>query len=661
MTTDQQAGRSAALEALAGLSLPAGWLEGGRCLLDLEGRVAGINDALAAWLGAPPDDWLGQPFWEHLWRRAPEWEEPLRRLLQAAGPLAQTQLVAGQPARFRHYNLELAANPAGALVRLSSVLPPTGELSQAGWNEQLHDEGARREMFVRLLRAEAQLENLIDRWPGVVFTQRADFSFHFASPSIEDLTGVPLAEWRAQPQRFWQLVHEADSEELQQHLKRCVQQKRGLSATFRIRHAKTGRVVYLLEHRQAVVSSSELVLGYEGVWLDITRQVIAEKRLSSAAWKETLAVLTMGLAHDFSNIMAGILSLAESFLAQVDQDHPFREGLALIKQNSLQAHQLVHRIIGLHHGKTGASAYCDLNELVNDLVDLVKKILPRRIQVTTSLAPEALPLFVDVEEFRQVIINLTLNAAEAMPQGGRITLGASLHQKLPELPVMRGALPRLPAVCLAVEDTGCGIKARHLGSIFDPFFTTKPMNKGSGLGLYNTRLFVERHRGAVSVQSTEGAGTTFRIWLPQADFTEAERGLAQVGQRRRSLLLAGRADGPLESTVEFLRCHGYHVLATASEANALDLLESGDYQFAGLMVVLEPGDSAFASLFAQVRKKKLPVKTIAQLAGCQADELDMSVLHQTDILISADMPEAEILDRLNRDLPEPAYEPAPAL
>jgi signal transduction histidine kinase len=294
-------------------------------------------------------------------------------------------------------------------------------------------------------------------------------------------------------------------------------------------------VAYVLEHRQPNVSRGGLLLGYEGVWLDVTRQTIAEKRLSSAAWKETLSVLTMGLAHDFSNVMAGIHALSESFLEQVGAGHEFTEGLTLIKTNTRQASHLVHRIINLHQGKTGESNHHNLNEVAADLADLIRKILPRRLQFTTELTAEPLPVYLDVVELRQVVLNLVLNAIDAMPQTGRLVLRTTADDKAPDareeasclapgtLRLMQGTPPRLPAARLSVQDSGCGIQSRHLASIFDPFFTTKPPNKGSGLGLYNARLFIEKHRGAITVESKEGAGTTFHLWLPQADFTEAEQ------------------------------------------------------------------------------------------------------------------------------------------
>ncbi len=634
------------------LELASGWLERGYAVLNSEETIVSIDDWLSCWLGQQPHRLVGRSLWDCLEDRCPEWRDTLGAVRAETIPVKVVHLAMDRLGAKSFYVLESICHPGGRTVRLSSALPPAAELREASWDEHLGTAAARRELFVRCLRSEAQVDNLVRRWPGVIFTQRADLSFLFVSQNIQELVGIAPAEWCQQPQCFWQVLHEGDQEEFQQSIRRSALEKRSGTSTFRVRHARTGRVSYLLEYRQAVATPSGLLLGYEGVWLDVTRQVIAEKRLSSAAWKETLAVLTMGLAHDFSNIMAGIVSLSETILSQLESGHPFCEGMSLIKQNSLQAHQLVHKIIHLHHGKTGTSQYCDLNELVQELVDLVKKILPRRITITTENAPDSLPLYVDPVDFRQVIINLTLNAAEAMPQGGQLSLKTSRHEVLPEMPILRGVAPRLPAVRLTVQDTGCGIKPRHLASIFDPFFTTKAMNKGSGLGLYNARLFVEKQSGCISVDSMEGVGTTFHLWLPEADFTEADRAGETSATQRRSLLVVGRADGVLDSTAEFWRCHDYHVVAAASEGHALDLLESGEYQFAAMMVVAESRDRDLLALFAAVRQRGIVMKNVLQLVGCHSDEMETSVLQMTDLVIVPDLAENEIVDRLKRCLPE---------
>ncbi len=502
------------------------WLEGGAAILNRTGVILNVNETLATWLEQPAAELSARSpsFWELLEQRCAEWRDSLsifRARTELFSELKLRQADASSQAA-QWFSLELARGDDTCFVRFNSILPPLSDLEEGSWDENLRTEFAQRDLFVRLLRAESQLKTLTERWPGVIFSQRSDLSFRFVSPKIEELTGIPVAEWQTKPQLFWDAVHEGDAEELRSQFKHARETRQPVTCTYRVRHAQNGRVAYVLEHRHANVSRSGLLMGYEGVWLDVTRQTIAEKRLSSAAWKESLSVLTMGLAHDFSNVMAGIHALSETFLDQVGAQHEFNEGLTLIKSNARQASLLVHRIINLHQGKPGESSYYNLNELAADLADLVRKILPRRMEFAVELSPEQLPVYLDPIELRQVVINLVLNSVDAMPQGGKLVLRTAGLAQLPPIGLHQGTAPRVPAACLSIHDNGAGIKPRHLPGIFDPFFTTKPANKGSGLGLYNAQLFVEKCRGAISVDSTEGAGTTVSVWLPQADFTEAE-------------------------------------------------------------------------------------------------------------------------------------------
>src|SRR6185436_18575740 len=257
--------------------------------------------------------------------------------------------------------------------------------------EQVLDEQeSRREIYARMLRAESQLKMLSGRWPGVLFSQRPDFTFSFVSERIEDWTGIPVEQWCRTPERFWDVVHEADAPELQVEITRC---KAGepVTATYRIRHTHTGRVTYILERREAIISGNGLVLGYDGAWVDVTRQTIAEKRLASAVWKETLGVLTMGLAHDFSNILAGIYSLSETYQCTIDPAQEMHSGFGLIKRNSMQDTQLVQRILALHQGKVGQRNYYNVNELVTDTLEVVRKTV-RRVTLHTAFSLEQLPL-----------------------------------------------------------------------------------------------------------------------------------------------------------------------------------------------------------------------------------------------------------------------------
>jgi two-component system cell cycle sensor histidine kinase/response regulator CckA len=358
-----------------------------------------------------------------------------------------------------------------------------------------------------------------------------------------------------------------------------------------------------------------------------------------------LAVITMGLAHDFSNMMAGILALSETFQAQVEKEHPFYDGLALIKRNAMHANQMVQRITNLHKGKVGERNYHNLNDLVKDTFEVVTKIIPKRIEVVTEYSSDGLPLYVDAVEFRQVLINLSLNAADAMPHGGKLSFKTALHKKGCHVENLHGTIPNAPIVCLSVSDTGTGIPARHLHAIFDPFFTTKAMSKGTGLGLYNTKLFVDKHRGAISVESREGEGTTFTIWLPQADFTESEREAKESLARRHTLLIVGQP-AMADSSAKFLREHGYYTVVTPAGERAMELLNSPDYQFDGILGLVSAEDTSPADMFMQLSAANTKLKKFLQVVGCNQDELDTELLQRADVVFSTDIPEPEMISKL---------------
>ena len=628
------------------VSAPKSWLEGGMAVLTPQGLILDINEPFSVWLEKPVAELGGKMFWDILSALSLDWCQALERLAASNDTFDRLDLnlPEGDTHPGQWFVLEVARRPESWFVRMNSALPPLTELEEATWDEHLHNSSARREMFVRLLRAEARLEGMTRRWPCVIFSQRPDFTVQFASPNIEELTGVSPQDWTQRPHLFWQLVHEADAGELQHQFKRAAQTGQAVTNTYRIRHALTGRVAYILEGRQPAISRNGLLLGFEVVWLDVTRQTIAERRLSAAAWKETLAVLTLGMAHDFTNIIAGIHSLSEQFLEQTTTEHPFHEGLGLIKKNSLQASQLVQRMVNLHLGQTGERNYHDLNAVTTDLVELIRKILPRRIQVDVELAEVSLPVHLDVVEFRQVVINLLLNAADAMPKGGLLTLSTTRHETLPVLENVQGVLPRLPCVCLTIEDTGCGIKQRHLGSIFDPFFTTKA--KGSGLGLYNARLAVEKHQSAISVKSTEGVGTTFQIWMPEADLSEPQpEAAAKAGHTRRSLLLLGPTGELLDKTAELLRSHNFHIVVAEASESLRDLLQSSDYHFAGVILFAEPHDPGIHSLLDEVRQQSKNMKVALKLAGCNQDDLETQFLSKIDLVLGSDLSETDFVAR----------------
>ncbi|MGC8744168.1 MAG: ATP-binding protein [Verrucomicrobiia bacterium] len=627
-------------------NLPSGWLEDGIAVIDSEGRLKLVNDELRNWFGVTSDKLidrrLNEVFIDFFGICSPPLPEVGELKSDFNKGLFQFDRIGNK------YLTEFifVRNQSGWTVFVKSVLPPIHGMNDDVIEENLRRDSLYRETFIRMLRSEARLHNLINHWPGIIFSQRADFSLSFASPRIEEFTGISEKIWQSSGESFWKVVHEADYDIVQQQLKRANESSQGSNCSFRIRNVKSGKVFYIHEHRQSVKTESGMLLGYEVVWLDVTRQTIAEKRLSTASWKEALGILTMGLAHDFSNVMSGIHGLSESFAANLEPDHPFKEGLELIKNSSLQASQIVHRIINLHHGKIGERSYYDLNQIVKEISDLVKKVVPKRLKMEMLTSQEQLPVYVDPIEFRQVVINLILNAIDAMPREGTITLKTGKSNQMTAADLVVGKLDRYPAVFVSVEDTGHGIKKEHLEMIFDPFFTTKPLNKGSGLGLYNAKLFVEKHRGAITINSTPGIGTKFEVWLPESDFTEAERERIATVIRRHTLLVVSNNDKLLETTAELLRFKGFVVVPCPYKEKAIEMIESGEYQFSAVVILLNGKRENYSDLIRDIRAKHGDLKIVVQIAGFNEDESDTDIIYNSDLTIYPGMPEGDMIAKL---------------
>jgi len=255
---------------------------------------------------------------------------------------------------------------------------------------------------------------------------------------------------------------------------------------------------------------------------DLSRQTIAEPRLLQAAWKEALADLTPSLTHDFNNMLTGILATSEAYLERIGPEHAFHEGLTLIKQQAFEASQLVHRIARLYQEKTGRRSYHDLNSVVAGVAEVLSKLTPRRIGVSTRLSVDSLPVYVDEVDLRRVILSLGLRAVDSIFDQGKLHFQTSRHETMCKLDTVAGKFPRLPAVRLSIAGSAVGKAAQQ-----DPpqrsAFAFGESPEETTLSLFYARHFMENSGGAISFESNQGPTTALSIWLPQADFTEGER------------------------------------------------------------------------------------------------------------------------------------------
>ena len=229
---------------------------------------------------------------------------------------------------------------------------------------------------------------------------------------------------------------------------------------------------------------------------------------------ESAGQMAAGIAHDFNNILTIIQGYTSLLLAQGTLAPEMREPLRQISIASERATNLTRQLMTFSRKQTAQPQALDLNETVQSMGYLLRRNIGEQITQQFVFAPHLPQIQADPSMIEQIIVNLAVNARDAMPRGGKLTLSTSVLSLSPEdCERNPDARPGL-FVCLTVADTGEGIAPEALNKIFDPFFTTKPIGKGTGLGLSLSYGIIQKHHGRIEVHSIVGKGTTFRVWIP---------------------------------------------------------------------------------------------------------------------------------------------------
>jgi PAS domain S-box-containing protein len=255
------------------------------------------------------------------------------------------------------------------------------------------------------------------------------------------------------------------------------------------------------------------VLGTVGIQADVTERVQLRDQLFQAQKMETVGTLAAGIAHDFSNLLTAILGFASLLRDSLPPDSENRECAVSIEAAAQRGTQLVRQLMSFGHGPPVLRRPLDLNRIVQEIVELLKRTFPRITTVATHLASDLDTVEADASQMQQVLMNLAVNARDAMPNGGTLTI-ATENVPVAEYDALAPGLKAGRYVALTVTDTGQGIPPGVQPRIFEPFFTTKTGAGGTGLGLSTVYAIVKRHGGSVTFRSQVGQGTAFRILLP---------------------------------------------------------------------------------------------------------------------------------------------------
>jgi PAS domain S-box-containing protein len=512
-------------------------------------------------------------------------------------------------------------------------------LERARTQETLHESDARFHQVV---------ENIPEAlWMFDVDTKRVVW----ASPRYAEIWGQPDTTLRASPDAWFESIVRDDRERMHQALP-AMQHGTGQSETYRI--VRPDGAVRWIRHRTfAVRDATDRVRRLIAVAEDTTEQKKREEQFLRAQRLEAIGTLASGVAHDLNNILTPVLMTAE-VLAERAASARDRELLTMMAQGAQRATDTVRQLLMFSRGAEGRRGLVQLRHLLKEMAGIMRETFPREITIVENPEPNAWPVVADASQLHQVLMNLCVNARDAMPQGGTLTIGAAnVHLGPDDLHLHADARPGRYTV-LTVADTGHGIPPAIIDRVFDPFFTTKGPGKGSGLGLSTGLGIVRSHGGFITVLSEPGKGTVFRSYLPAASET-ALSALAPTPPpaplgRGELVLVVDDELGIREATREILEQHQYRVLTATDGRDALNLYlkERGNVQL--VLTDLAMPVMGGVALVRALRELEPDLKVIA-VSGLddEAKRTELATLGVNDVLMKP-LRAAQLLGVLRRQL-----------
>jgi two-component system cell cycle sensor histidine kinase/response regulator CckA len=338
--------------------------------------------------------------------------------------------------------------------------------------------------------------------------------------------------------------------------------------------ARDGRRIQIEVASRLIFQEGQPV-GTEAICRDITERLELEDQLRQAQRLEAIGRLAGGVAHDFNNLLTVIGGYTESLLEGRDRSKEFE--LGQIAAAAERAAILTRQLLAFSRRQVLQPRVVGLNEVVEGVTPMLSRLIGEDLELVASLEPKLNRVLADPNQVEQVLLNLAVNARDAMPDGGRLTIQTANVELDDEYVAHHGESVAGPHVMLAVSDTGTGIDAETLAHMFEPFFTTKPVGTGTGLGLATVYGIVKQSGGSIWVYSEPGEGTTFKIYLPVTEVAlplEGPRRPSKPAATGTETILLAEDEEPLRTlTATLLERHGYVVITATSANEALRIAE----------------------------------------------------------------------------------------
>ena len=502
-----------------------------------------------------------------------------------AGPIAAIPLVAergvigilglGRPGGPSFVDADLAI--LGRFGQLATLAMESVRLIAAAEDEL----GRRKAAEAAVRAAEARYRALVEQLPGAVYLDELHPDGPrtiYVSPQIEAMLGYPPEWFYPGVDRWVALVHEEDRSRYEAGL--TISDDRGpFQSEFRM-IARDGRSIWVHDAWVGIGPPDGPAQFLHGILTDVTERHRLEQGLNQAVKMEAVGRLAGGIAHDFNNLLTAIGGYATLLAGSLEPGDDRRPDAEAIVATTDRAAELVRRLLAFSRPQVEAPVTLELNASIVDVEGLIRQLIGADIALSTHLEAGVGHVRVDPTQLEQVLVNLAVNARDAMPNGGTLSIATSVKVIGDEAAVMTGASPGRFAV-IEVRDSGGGMDQVVLARLFEPFFTTKEPGRGTGLGLATVYSIVAAAGGRIEVSSEAGAGTTFTVSLPSVPGPSNEGRTpdrttrAAPGGTERILVIEDE-DSVRHLAVRALTQAGYAVLEAADGAEALRVAGATD-------------------------------------------------------------------------------------
>ena len=478
---------------------------------------------------------------------------------------------------------------------------------------------ARKVAQEQMRQSEQRYRELVEEVREAIFTLAADFAITSMNRAAERILGMTREDLVGQP--FFPLVHEADRQLASEMFERVMRGEKPES--FELRLICSNGTSVGLEFTITPRHGGDRVVGLLGVGRDVTERKRLEEQLRQSQKMEAIGQLSGGVAHDFNNLLS-VIQCNAVMMAAPRAGIDVQECAEEIVQATERAAALTRQLLLVSRKQLMEVTSVNLNEVTSSMTRMFGRVLDAQITLRTALGSDLPSIQGDIGMMEQVLLNLVLNARDAMPDGGRLTIETTTELVDDAHERRRPDATTGVSVCLRVRDTGSGIPAHVLPHIFEPFFTTKEAGKGTGLGLATVYGIVKQHHGWTEVTSAPAEGTTFAIYLPVRDPARASSRtpLATKASRPKTgtetILIVEDETAVRLILVNLLERRGYTVLHAASGTEALDVWAQHKDRIRLLLTdLVMPGLSGRA--LAERLRRDAPHLKVIYCSGYSAD------------------------------------------